>query len=525
MFVTVAVIAATDCIKTMGIYHATVKVFSRASGQSATAAAAYRAGTNITDTRTGVSHDYRKRQGVASAELFAPQGSPSWAYNAELLWNAAEAAERRSNACVARELEVSLPEELNAEQRNNLAHDLARLLVERYNVAVLAAVHEPSSGNDPRNFHVHLQFSTRVIGPDGFGAKVRILDARSTGPTELRALRAEVAQCINDSLKKAGKEQRVDHRTLEVQARDAARRGDLDAVAALSREPTKHLGRAANALARRGRASHRAREQDELLQSNAELLEQAQRRVRALRKEQSQRQSNAARTRRPSTPKVRRIPASGNRASRFLANSNKHSIHHLTDETTRMYLEELRETIRRIAEGTQQAMLSDEHIAAIAEWVASSKKNSAFLQRVQDAETVLRDANEQFMAARRRFGEACAQRGVADDALRVAEQNKPTVYNFLTRRQWVEKRRAQKALSEKAMQAERALWNDVREGGPLPVAVAVAKQSLMREWNALQAAEQESRTPLLVPIGTGGAERVPTPARRGGGGPRKRGQP
>lgn len=505
----------------MAIYHASLKTFSRSKGQSATAAAAYRSGTKIADTQTGVSHDYRNRRGVASAEIFAPEGSPSWAYNVQLLWNAAEAAESRSNACVARELEVSLPEDLNAEQRNDLAHDLARVLVERYSVAVLAAVHEPSSGNDPRNFHVHLQFSTRVIGPDGFGAKVRILDARSTGPTELRALRAEVAQCINDSLKKAGIEARVDHRTLNLQARDAARRGDLDAVAALSREPTKHIGRAANALARRGRASHRAREQNELLHSNAELLDQAQQRVKALRKEQAHRQSNAARTRRS----VGRIPASGNRASRLLASSHKHSIHHLTDDTTRLYLEELRNTVKRIAEGTQQAMLSDEHIAALAEWVASSKKNSAFLQRVQDAETSLREAEEQFMAARRKFGEASVQCGNAENELRLSEEDKPPAYQILSRRQWAQKRRAQRQRVEEAVKTERTLLRGVREGGELPVAVAVAKQSLMREWNALQAAEQESRTPLLVPIGQGGAERVPTPARRSGGGPRKRGQP
>lgn len=502
----------------MVIYHANLKTFSRSHGQSATAAAAYRSGTKIADARTGVSHDYRHRQGVASAEIFAPQGSPSWAYNAELLWNAAEAAERRSNACVARELEVSLPEELNVQQRADLAHGLANLLVERYQVAVLAAVHEPSSGNDFRNFHVHLQFSTRVIGPDGFGAKVRLLDDRSTGPNEVRALRAEVAQCINDALKKAGNEARVDHRTLNLQARDAARRGDLDAVAALSREPTKHLGRAATALARRGRDSHRAREQAELLQSNADLLDQAQQRVKALRKEQAHHQSNAARKRRSGTPKIGRIPASGNRASRFLSSSHNQSIHHARDEATRMYLDELKRTVERITAATAQAMLADRDIAALAEWVASSKKNSAYLQRVHDAETALRDADEQFTLARRQFGEACVQRGVSDDALRAVEQNKPPAYNVLSRRQWAEKRRAQKALSEKAVQAERTLWNDVREGGPLPVAVAVAKQGLAREWNALRAAEQESCTPVLVPIGTGGAERVPTPARRSGGG-------
>lgn len=323
----------------------------------------------------------------------------------------------------------------------------------------------------------------------------------------------------------SGKEQRVDHRTLEVQARDAAKRGDLHAVVALSREPTKHVGRAATALGRRGRATHRGRDQEDLLQSNADLLRQAQQRVKALRKEQAHRQLNAARKRRSDTPKIGRFPGSGNRARAFPVGNHNQSIHHCRDEATRMYLEELKRTVERISAATAQAMLSDEHIAALARWTARSSENAAFLRRVQDAETALREADEQFMCARRQFGEACAQRGIADDALRAVEQNKPPAYNVLTRRQWAQKRRAQKALAEKAEQAERTLWKSVREGGELPVAVAVAKQSLVREWNALCVAEQESRTPLMVPVGTGGAERVPTPARRGGSGSMKRGRP
>jgi hypothetical protein len=93
----------------MAIYHLSVKAVSRSAGRSATAAAAYRAGCEITDTRTGEVHDYTRKGGVESADLVLPGGAPEWAADRAALWNAAEHAERRKDACVAREYEVALP--------------------------------------------------------------------------------------------------------------------------------------------------------------------------------------------------------------------------------------------------------------------------------------------------------------------------------------------------------------------------------------------------------------------------------
>src|SRR3546814_3673481 len=73
------------------------------AGRSATAAAAYRAGVEITDERTGLVHDYTRKQGVEHSELMLPTDAPEWAADRERLWNAAELAETRKNATVARE--------------------------------------------------------------------------------------------------------------------------------------------------------------------------------------------------------------------------------------------------------------------------------------------------------------------------------------------------------------------------------------------------------------------------------------
>src|SRR3546814_1505021 len=79
----------------MASFHLAVKAIGRSAGRSATAAAAYRAGVEITDERTGLVHDYTRKQGVEHSELMLPTDAPEWAADRERLWNAAELAETR----------------------------------------------------------------------------------------------------------------------------------------------------------------------------------------------------------------------------------------------------------------------------------------------------------------------------------------------------------------------------------------------------------------------------------------------
>src|SRR3546814_3041540 len=90
----------------MASFHLAVKAIGRSAGRSATAAAAYRAGVEITDERTGLVHDYTRKQGVEHSELMLPTDAPEWAADRERLWKAAELAETRKNGTVAREYEI-----------------------------------------------------------------------------------------------------------------------------------------------------------------------------------------------------------------------------------------------------------------------------------------------------------------------------------------------------------------------------------------------------------------------------------
>lgn len=234
----------------MAIFHLSVKTVSRSAGRSATAAAAYRAGVEITDIKTGEVHNYRRRKsGIESADLFLPAGAPKWATDRAELWNAAEKSETRKNSTVAREFEVALPAELSADQRRELAHDFTKALVKKYGFAADCAIHLPGKNGDSQNHHAHILCSTRKLTAEGFTAKTRELDDRATGAEQVVEVRELFAHMTNVALERAGHSARVDHRSLEDQGID--------------RDAGIHLGPSATAIERRGEVSEKTMHQQE----------------------------------------------------------------------------------------------------------------------------------------------------------------------------------------------------------------------------------------------------------------------
>lgn len=223
----------------VAIYHLSVKAVSRAGGRSATAAAAYRSASLIADTRTGEIHDYQRRGGVEASFIVAPAGA-TWAQDRSALWNAAEAAEKRKDAKVAREYQLALPHELNEAERQALAREFAEALCERYGVAADVAIHAPSREGDERNWHAHILTTTRAVTPDGLGAKTRALDVSTTARVEVEALRALWEERANEHLARAGHGVEIDRRS----------HVDRD----LSIAPSEHVGVHATQMQRRSKA-------------------------------------------------------------------------------------------------------------------------------------------------------------------------------------------------------------------------------------------------------------------------------
>lgn len=157
----------------MSIYHLSVKPICRATGRSAPGAAAYRCAALLIDERTGQRFDYRRKPGVVYTEIVLPSDAPEWASDHQKLWSAAEAAERRKDACVAREYEVSLPHEITDAQRLELVQKYVYEMVESEGCAVNFAIHAPSKKEqDNKNWHVHILRTTRVMTSEGLGQKL-----------------------------------------------------------------------------------------------------------------------------------------------------------------------------------------------------------------------------------------------------------------------------------------------------------------------------------------------------------------
>lgn len=223
----------------MAIYHLHVKAFSRASGRSATAAAAYRAGEKIIDQRTREVHDYTKKRGIEETVLALPGGGTE---NRSAFWNRVELHHKRGDAVVAREVEVSLPAELTRDQRRELAVGFAQELSERYGVGADVAIHQPSRKGDDRNHHAHIMLSACRVSSDGtLGKKAAELDPihcqRHKLETVVSRERSRWAELANAALERHRHVERVDHRTLEAQGID--------------REPTRHRGPGATGIERR----------------------------------------------------------------------------------------------------------------------------------------------------------------------------------------------------------------------------------------------------------------------------------
>lgn len=229
----------------MAVYRCEVKTLNRAAGRSAVAAVAYRAAVRLHDDRADKGHDYRRKaRGVAFTAILAPKGAPAWASERGALWNGAEAAENRKNSVTAREVLISLPHELDDQQRAELAAGFAGRLVERYGVAVDLAIHRPDRKGDNRNHHAHLMMTTRRLGPEGFGEKTRELDdIKKRGPEEIEAIRQLWEDEQNHALERAGLPERVTRLSLKAQG--------------IEREPEPKIGPSANAIMRRGEPSRR----------------------------------------------------------------------------------------------------------------------------------------------------------------------------------------------------------------------------------------------------------------------------
>ncbi|WP_112384228.1 Ti-type conjugative transfer relaxase TraA [Sphingomonas carotinifaciens] len=197
----------------MAIYHFSAKVISRANGSSAVASAAYRSASELHDERLGRNHDFSNKADVVHSEVVLPQGAPERLNDRTVLWNEVEAGEKRKDAQLAREVEFSIPREMNEKQGVALARDfVAEQFVKRGMVADLNVHWDKAKDGSPKP-HAHVMLSMRDVGPDGFEQKNRDWN----GTELLKEWREAWAAHVNERMAELGLEGRIDHRSYKVQ--------------------------------------------------------------------------------------------------------------------------------------------------------------------------------------------------------------------------------------------------------------------------------------------------------------------
>lgn len=254
----------------MAIYHCSTKTVNRSSGRTAVASMAYRAGEKLKDERTGLTHDFTRKDGVAHSEIIS---NLDIEIDRSQLWNLAEQSENRKDARTAREWIIALPDELDADQRKDLAKAFAKSLVDHYGVIADLAIHEPSKGGNDKNHHAHIMLTTRKAELDPENnlilttkAEIELSNAKrktlnmGTTQEDIKQIRATWADLANHALEQAGQQQKIDHRSY------ADQNNGLQA--------TIHEGTSVTQLRRQGIGTEISRYNDKVKQHNVQYLNQ-----------------------------------------------------------------------------------------------------------------------------------------------------------------------------------------------------------------------------------------------------------
>ena len=262
----------------MAIYHCSIKIISRGKGQSAVAAAAYRAGEKITNEYDGIAHDYTRKGGVVHTEILLPAHAPREYAARSVIWNAVEQIEKAKNSQLAREIELALPAELTLEQNISLVREYVIKHFVSVGMCGDVCVHDRNNGNP----HAHVMLTMRPLEPDGeWGGKQKkeyIFDRRGekiydpqkkqykcrsvpstdwNEQTKAEEWRAGWADACNTFLERQELPKRVDHRSYERQG--------------IEQVPTVHMGVAATQMERKGIATERGNMNREIAVTNKQL--------------------------------------------------------------------------------------------------------------------------------------------------------------------------------------------------------------------------------------------------------------
>lgn len=233
----------------MALYRAEVKPISRSKGHNAVAAAAYRAGEELTDKNKynpeAMTHDYSKKSDVMHKNIILPVALAEQGFTIarQDLWSMVEEHEvtkkdqtLKASARVAREWLLALPHELSDSENIALAEEFATKMANDLGVIADCCIHNPklksdapapkpksnvadkvTDDDDERNIHAHIMFTTRKVELDANNQLIftdkadselygtaRKLKGLAKERDYIKAIRAQWAEMVNKRLSEHG---------------------------------------------------------------------------------------------------------------------------------------------------------------------------------------------------------------------------------------------------------------------------------------------------------------------------------
>lgn len=214
---------------------------SRGLGATACARLAYISRRRVLDPRTGITHDFNRKN---AADVLA-SGVIGWNGDAPSLAQAMSKSEKRRDACEGRSVIIAVPHELTITQAVDLVAAWCHALHRCHGVACIWVLHAPDLHGDTRNIHAHVLITTRRSNGENLGEKARELDDQRSGPKVVEAWRTEWGRLAVEALRAADRPASVDMRSW-------VRRLTAEGLPADLVEGEEHLGPARAAVERRG---------------------------------------------------------------------------------------------------------------------------------------------------------------------------------------------------------------------------------------------------------------------------------
>ena len=276
----------------IALFHFHVTQIKRSAGQSAVAAAAYRAGEKLHSEYYGEDSDYTRKGGVICSEILLPSHAPPSFSDRETLWNAVEKAERGKKAQLAYSFDIALQNEFSMQENIALAR---QFLLENFvsrGMVVDFAVHQPDREDGGiSNPHFHVMCPIRPLDEHGrWGNKQRreyVLDEHGErirdeagnyvfnavpttdwgSPDTLEHWRHAWAELCNAKFAEKGLDCWIDHRSYERQG--------------IEQIPTVHEGPSVRAMEAKGIRTDKGDLNRWIRKTNA-MLREAKQKIAAL---------------------------------------------------------------------------------------------------------------------------------------------------------------------------------------------------------------------------------------------------